>query len=150
MSNLQKDLVHRDHLGQWAARLVRDEIARRDRFVVWLQGPLGAGKTALASQLLHGLGVPDNVPILSPTFTYMTEYKTAEGVLAHMDLYRLAVGDEESVESLLSGRDFRGIIVEWPERAETSEFISPDFVIEIEFTADDDSRLIAMRTVRTS
>jgi tRNA threonylcarbamoyl adenosine modification protein YjeE len=107
-------------------------------FSLWLKGDLGAGKTTFARELLRQFGVPDTVPVLSPTFTYMTEYETSEGLIAHMDLYRLVDGDEDSVEMLLSGRAFQGLIIEWPERALKSPFIQHTHELLICATDEDD------------
>ena len=49
-------------------------------------GKAGTGKTTVAREILRVLGVPESVPVLSPTFTYMTEYETPSGLIAHMDL----------------------------------------------------------------
>lgn len=113
-------------------------------FSLWLKGDLGAGKTTFARELLRELGVPEAVPVLSPTFTYMTEYETPGGFIAHMDLYRLVDGDEDSVEMLLSGRSFKGLIIEWPERAPESSFIQKTHEISISATEDDLVRLIEL------
>jgi tRNA threonylcarbamoyl adenosine modification protein YjeE len=113
-------------------------------FSLWLRGDLGAGKTTFARELLRELGVPEAVPVLSPTFTYMTEYETPGGLIAHMDLYRLVDGDEDSVEMLLSGRTFKGLIIEWPERSPESSFIQKTHEISITATEDDLVRLIEL------
>lgn len=51
-----------------------------------LIGDLGAGKTAFAGGLVHGLGVTEPVP--SPTFALAREYHGRVPV-AHLDVYRL-------------------------------------------------------------
>jgi tRNA threonylcarbamoyladenosine biosynthesis protein TsaE len=101
-------------------------------FCLWLRGELGAGKTTLAAQIMYELGLPLSVPVLSPTFTYITEYSIASKNYAHMDLYRLGQNDEEGVNSLVIDRLFGGLLVEWPERAPTAEAIRPTHVIDIE------------------
>lgn len=109
-------------------------------FCLWLRGDLGAGKTTFAGYLLHALGLADDVPVLSPTFTYMTEYTTSSGLIAHLDLYRLIDGDLDSVSTLLAERAFSGLIVEWPERCSTAPEIKPTHILDISFVADDDLR----------
>ena len=54
--------------------------------VVSLVGDLGAGKTAFAQGLAHGLGVAG--PVTSPTFTIVQEYD-GRIPIAHVDVYRL-------------------------------------------------------------
>ena len=81
-----------------------------------LYGPLGAGKTTLARELLRGCGIEG--PITSPTFTYLNVYKNAQGQkFYHFDLYRL-----ENVNNFLEAgfdeylSDEEGIcFIEWPE-----------------------------------
>lgn len=55
---------------------------------LFLEGPLGAGKTTFASHLLRALGVRES-PGGSPTFPIAQEYATRVGEVIHLDLYRL-------------------------------------------------------------
>ncbi len=65
--------------------------------VVGLEGRLGAGKTTFARGAVHGLGVPEDTAVTSPTFALLHHY---EGRLpiAHADFYRLT--DEAELEEL--------------------------------------------------
>ena len=84
--------------------------------VITLQGPIGAGKTTLIRAFLRQLGVTE--PIVSPTFTYVSCYKTAAGRrVYHFDLYRVeTVAQFEAMGFLdyLHEPDAL-IIIEWPE-----------------------------------
>jgi tRNA threonylcarbamoyladenosine biosynthesis protein TsaE len=77
-----------------------------------LDGPLGAGKTALVTELAQLLG--SEAEVSSPTYTLIHEYPTPEGVLVHVDVYRL-----DGIEALLDlGLDdylerARLVVVEW-------------------------------------
>lgn len=113
-------------------------------FVVWLVGDLGAGKTTFTGHLLHALGLSEAVPVLSPTYTYLTEYDTKLGLCAHMDLYRLVDGDLDSVESLLSGRNYAGIFVEWPLRADGSPYLVKTHQISFDFADELNARVITV------
>ena len=77
------------------ARSIADALEAGD--VVGLDGGLGAGKTSFTREAVHGLGVPEETAITSPTFALLHQY---EGRLpiGHADLYRLA--DEVEIEEL--------------------------------------------------
>jgi len=79
--------------------------------VVFLYGPLGAGKTTLVRGLVQALGVTD--PVRSPTFNLIQTFETQPPVM-HADLYRVAshqgIGLEEYLDSHIC-------MIEWPERA---------------------------------
>ena len=83
--------------------------------VVALQGDLGAGKTHLAKGIAAGLGI-DPDAVTSPTFTIVQEH--GDGVLLHLDLYRIeSDGDlaRLGLGELLDGDAVA--LVEWPEHA---------------------------------
>jgi tRNA threonylcarbamoyladenosine biosynthesis protein TsaE len=83
--------------------------------VVYLQGELGAGKTACVRSLLRSLGVTGLVR--SPTYTLVETYRVATLTCVHVDLYRLQSLTEVDELGL---RDQLGpaslLLVEWPER----------------------------------
>ena len=84
---------------------------------VALQGPLGAGKSALARAVLRArLGDPE-AEIPSPSYTLVNVYETGGQEFWHADLYRLAGIDDLQELGLADAAD-RGAIVllEWPER----------------------------------
>lgn len=87
--------------------------------VVLLQGPLGAGKTALAQGIGSGLHVEG--PVNSPTFVLLARHDPVEGAgaaqsLFHADLYRLT-SPEEVAELELAAQASAGVLlIEWPER----------------------------------
>ncbi len=65
--------------------------------VVGLEGGLGAGKTTFARGAVHGLGVPEETAVTSPTFALLHQYEGRIPV-AHADFYRL--GGEAEIEEL--------------------------------------------------
>lgn len=104
--------------------------------VVLLQGPLGAGKTALTQGIGAGLGLESQVT--SPTFILMAAHRAeSDGTpLYHADLYRLT--DPAEVEDLrLDEQATDGVlVVEWPERA-FEELPGEHLLIVIETNRDE-------------
>ena len=90
--------------------------------VVALQGPLGAGKTALARAAIEASTGVSDAP--SPTFAIVETYEAHAFTLYHFDLYRLeSIADavEAGLEEALEG----GVcLIEWPERA--AALLPPD------------------------
>lgn len=82
--------------------------------VALLDGPLGAGKTALTQGIGAGLGVRETIN--SPTFTLLKEY-LGRLPLYHFDLYRIE--DPEELFALGFEDYFGGegvCVVEWADR----------------------------------
>lgn len=100
-------------LGQLLAACIKP------RDVLALYGPLGAGKTQLVKGLALGLGVPEDEPVVSPTFVLVREY-LGRLKLYHLDAYRLrsadellALGWEEMLED-----ESAAVVLEWADRVE--------------------------------
>lgn len=83
--------------------------------VVYLQGNLGMGKSALARGLIRALtNLDQDVP--SPTFTLIQSYPTAAFELLHLDLYRLKAPEEAYELGLDEALAHAVLVIEWPER----------------------------------
>jgi tRNA threonylcarbamoyladenosine biosynthesis protein TsaE len=94
--------------------------------VVTLSGELGAGKTAFAQVVAKEFGIEE--PVTSPTFVIEKVYELAPeapqgfGRLIHIDAYRLdSARDLEVLGWSVLLADTRNLIlIEWPERVETT------------------------------
>ena len=82
-----------------------------------LDGPLGAGKSALARAVIGAMLEGEATGIPSPSYTLVNVYETPRGPIWHADLYRLTGAAEELEELGLD--DAIGhvlVLVEWPGR----------------------------------
>lgn len=104
------DVSDTENLG----RELADTLAAGD--LVILDGPLGAGKTAMARGIAAGLGVVGRVS--SPTFIIAREHRAgAPGRpgMVHVDAYRLGGLDELDALDLDSDLEGAVVVVEWGE-----------------------------------
>ncbi len=117
-------------VGKVAARLLRD--FGRDR-VYALVGDLGTGKTTLVREICRQLGVIE--PVSSPTFSIVNEYHSAQGLIYHLDCYRLDSVPEAidaGIEELIQAAE-SAVFVEWPAVIEP---LLPDDVVFLRFRHD--------------
>ena len=108
---------------QLAAQLVAGD-------VVYLRGPLGAGKTTLAQAIVHALGFSGRVK--SPSYGLLEAYPADDFEIAHLDLYRLS-GPEQVLDLGLEAYASNGsvMLIEWPDLG--GDYLpKANWVIEIE------------------
>lgn len=82
---------------------------------IYLNGAMGTGKTTLTASILVGLGYEGSVT--SPTYNLVQEYRVDQGVVYHMDLYRLEDPDELeylAIDDLWTPESI--FIIEWPSK----------------------------------
>ena len=85
-----------------------------------LDGTLGAGKTCFVRGLARGLGVPEGVPVTSPTFTLLNVYD-ARMAIHHLDFYRLDSFDDLEAIGFFDLDEASSVtVVEWASRLETA------------------------------
>jgi tRNA threonylcarbamoyladenosine biosynthesis protein TsaE len=129
-SSLELTAPDEDALLSLGARLARAIERTTGALVIYLSGDLGAGKTTFVRGCLRALG--ERGTIRSPTFTLLETYSLASRRVTHMDLFRLAAPDIESLglRDLLTGDHV--LFVEWPERA-AGELPAPDLRVQFAF-----------------
>lgn len=119
-------------------------VLRRGDLVI-LNGPLGAGKTALAQGIGAGLGVQG--PVVSPTFVIARVHPPDAGgtlTLVHVDAYRLGSLDE--VDDLDLDVDAGSVVtvVEWG-AGKVEQLAEARLEIELARAADSDERTATLR-----
>ena len=109
--------------------------------VIFLSGPLAAGKTTFARGFLHARG--HRGPVKSPTFTLVESYCCRGRDIHHFDLYRIADPEEllyVGIEDYFDG--LADCLVEWPARG-ADLLPKPDCEIDIAIVGQ--TRQLAIR-----
>jgi tRNA threonylcarbamoyladenosine biosynthesis protein TsaE len=119
-------------------RRIGETLEPGDVLALW--GELGAGKTLLTRGIARGLSIPPEIPITSPTFTFINEYE-GRLHLYHLDLYRLT--DLDELETLPWREALFGTgaaVIEWPERL--GEWLPEErFDIRISITGEESRKI---------
>jgi len=109
---------------------------------VYLEGPVGAGKTELAratiQTLLARYDRVEDVP--SPTFTLVQTYLAGDLEIWHADLYRLADPNELVEIGLEDALETAFCLIEWPDRMPPDMSDSDHLHISLHPGLADDSR----------
>lgn len=87
----------------------------KERSLLLLEGPVGAGKTELVKALTQCLGIQETA---SPSFAIHHHYENRDVSMDHVDLYRLE--SEDDLESTgfwdLFGAKKGLVVIEWSDR----------------------------------
>jgi tRNA threonylcarbamoyladenosine biosynthesis protein TsaE len=108
--------------------------------LVVLNGPLGAGKTALVQGIGAGLGVQGNV--VSPTFVIARVHR-GPIPLVHVDAYRLGSLDEVDDLDLDVATDDAVTVVEWG-TGKVEQLAESRLEIDIERAEESDQRTVRL------
>lgn len=112
------------------------------RTKVMLYGEIGAGKTTFVKAFCKKMQTDEVAN--SPTFSIINEYEYIDGLIYHIDLYRLKDLEEAldiGIEDYLYDTNY--CFIEW---AELIEDILPNDIILMYFeTQDDGSRLVTIK-----
>ena len=93
------------------------EIAKAITFpsCIYLNADMGQGKTSLSKSIIESMGSEQTVT--SPTYNLIQEYTVNQGMVYHMDLYRL---DDPSELEFLALPDLWSVkclfLIEWPQK----------------------------------
>jgi tRNA threonylcarbamoyladenosine biosynthesis protein TsaE len=79
--------------------------------IIGLSGPLGAGKTTIAKEIIKYFGSSEVVT--SPTFNIVKQYSVGDLQIYHIDLYRLGSWSEFLDLDLPLDSDNSLFIIEW-------------------------------------
>jgi tRNA threonylcarbamoyladenosine biosynthesis protein TsaE len=106
----------------------------RSQEIIFLSGPLGAGKTTLVRGFLRAMG--HKGPVKSPTYTLVVPYVLAGRRVYHIDLYRLQ--DPTELEALGMRdllTDATTLLIEWPECA-AGALPAPTLICRLDLAGD--------------
>lgn len=115
----------------------------RPNDVIFLEGDLGSGKTTLVRAIAASLGASP-ADVSSPSFAIVHEYDGKNGMIIHIDGYRLSNGLHEwrqiGIPELLTGPGVK--LIEWPKPGFRT-MTEPAMSIGIE-TGQDGERVITL------
>ena len=112
--------------------------------LILLNGPLGAGKTALTQGIGAALGISD---VTSPTFVISRTHKGSMPLI-HVDVYRLQESGNAAIYlddlDLDSARESAVTVIEWG-GAESARL--SDERLEIDIDRSEDARVVTWRAI---
>lgn len=119
-------------------------------WMVFIEGPLGAGKTTFVKEWLAQWGF-DPVQVHSPTFLKLLEYRLphSQELVVHIDAYRLEEFTEVEALSLEGYADrVKVFFVEWPElfekylneRKSVQRIFEPRALVRVKMDVEGDRR----------
>lgn len=119
----------------------------KEPWTLWLEGRVGAGKSTIVRALLRELGLSPEIPVLSPTYTYMNEYEISGQWFAHFDFYRGTAASALAEAGLGPERTHQGRLVEWPGATQLPEELEATHVLRISDGGTEFSRVYTLYRV---
>ncbi len=130
---MREYLSHSVQETQQIARELAGQLHSGD--VIAYTGGLGMGKTAFTQGLAQGLGI--DMPVSSPTFALVNEYRSKNITLYHFDMYRVESFEDLYSTGFFDYLDQGGILaIEW---SENIAGVLPEETITVAFTRIDDN-----------
>ena len=130
---MREYLSHSVQETQQIARELAGQLHSGD--VIAYTGGLGMGKTAFTQGLAQGLGI--DMPVSSPTFALVNEYRSKNITLYHFDMYRVESFEDLYSTGFFDYLDQGGILaIEWSENIAD---VLPEETITVAFTRIDDN-----------
>ncbi|TAM62693.1 MAG: tRNA (adenosine(37)-N6)-threonylcarbamoyltransferase complex ATPase subunit type 1 TsaE [Rhodanobacter sp.] len=122
------------------------EALQEGGLVIYLDGPLGAGKTSFARALLTACGVGERIK--SPTYSLVEGYLAQGRPAWHLDLYRIAdPGELEWLGLDALAEPAALVLVEWPERG-AGALPAADLQLRLSYAGAGRQALLQARTAR--
>ena len=137
----EKQCRNEEDLLTLAAQLAR---TIKPGTVIFLLGPLGAGKTTFTRGFLRGLGYEGKVK--SPTYTLVETYDLPEHTVCHFDFYRLKQAKELEfigIQDYFSPATI--CLMEWADKGD-GFLPPPDLTCSIAFAGEGRAVLLKART----
>ena len=125
---------------------------KKSSVVVYIDGPMGAGKTTFVKAFAKEIGIKGEVQ--SPTFTIMREYEIQDAdiiqnKLLHVDAYRFETkseGDILELNSLLKSEEKVLIFIEWPQNMNAPR---ANVIVNINKAKDENIRSVTFKIIKT-
>ena len=111
---------------------------------IWLQGPLGVGKTFFCREFIRHFDA--SVKVKSPTYTLLQSYALDTMTIHHFDFYRIVNPEELAYLDIRECFGANNIcLIEWPEKAEMI-LPFPQLRIKIEYGKEEQERKVSIES----
>ena len=135
-------ILHSSSVGDTQALAARCADFLRGGEIIFLRGPIGAGKTIFVKEIARVLGLKSSPT--SASFSLMKCYRNKHKTLFHIDLFRLTEGEVFNLgfEEMLENEQAI-ILAEWPDplaRMLPTDRLEMDFALQ-----EGDQRQITVR-----